>query len=126
MPELKLRQLQYENDTWKRSLAFMMEENILLKNRLSEILKDRFDKFLLEEIEGFQNRSVKQDEFMDQLNKEVKEIDKFLLKEIYEDGKIIREIEKKRKNVRKNLVTAENRFSRLKLDFNHFLSENIL
>ena len=26
MPELKLKQLQYESDTWKRLLGFMMEK----------------------------------------------------------------------------------------------------
>ena len=50
IPELKLIQLQYEINTWKRLLSFMSEENIQLKNRLSEVLKNKFDKNLLEEV----------------------------------------------------------------------------
>ena len=53
MPELKLKQLQNESDSWKKLLGFMMDENIRLKNRLSELLKDKFDKNLLEEVESF-------------------------------------------------------------------------
>ena len=55
MPELKLKQLKYESDTWKRLLDFMMDENIQLKNRLSEVLKDQFDKNLLDDVERFQS-----------------------------------------------------------------------
>ena len=44
MTELKLMQLRHEIDTWKRMLGFMQEENVHLKNRLSDVLKDRFNK----------------------------------------------------------------------------------
>ena len=55
MPDQRLKQLQYESDTWKRLLGIIMDENIQLKNRLSEVLRDRFDKNLLVEVEVFQN-----------------------------------------------------------------------
>ncbi|MBK6634629.1 MAG: hypothetical protein IPG38_10195 [Chitinophagaceae bacterium] len=44
MSPAKLTQLQFETVSWQRLLDFMTDENIHHKNRLSEILKDRFDK----------------------------------------------------------------------------------
>jgi regulator of replication initiation timing len=125
MPELKLKQLQYEAETWKRLLGFMMDENIHLKNRLSEILKDRFDKNLLEEVEGFQSRFVKEDQMIGLLRNEVVELDKLLVREIFEDGSIIKNVDKKLKNLRNNISNAEKQFGKLKSEFNSYLSENM-
>ena len=125
MPELKLKQLQYESDTWKRLLGFMMDENIHLKNRLSEVLKDKFDKNLLVEIEGFQNNFIKEDELIGLLRNDVAGLDKLLEREIFEDGKIVNEIDRRLKNLRNNIVYAEEQFGKLKLEFNNYLSENI-
>jgi regulator of replication initiation timing len=125
MPELKLKQLQYETDTWKRLLGFMMEENIHLKNRLSEVLKDKFDKNLLERVEGFQSNFIREDEMISLLRNDVAELDKLLVREIFEDGTIIKKVDSKLKHLRNNIKNAEKEFSRLKLEFNNYLSENI-
>jgi hypothetical protein len=125
MPELKLKQLQYETDTWKRLLCFMQEENVYLKNRLSEVLKDRFNKDLLEEVESFQSSFIKEDQLIGFLRNEVAEIDSELVKEIFVDGKINKTIEKKINQLRNNLSNAEKRFGKIKMSFNNYLSENI-
>ena len=126
MPELKLKQLQYETETWKRLLGFMTDENIHLKNRLSEILKTNFDHSLLEEVETFHSNFIKEDERISLLKNEVTELDKLLVREIFEDGTIIRKVGSKLKRVRNNIKNAEVQFNRLKLDFNNYLSENII
>jgi hypothetical protein len=125
MPELKLIQLQYESDTWKHLLGFMIDENIRQKNRLSEILKNGFDRNLLEEMENFQTRFIKEDERIRLLRHELVELDKLLIREIFDDGKIIKEINSKFKNLRNNIVITERKFGELKLEFNNFLLENI-
>jgi hypothetical protein len=125
MPALKLKQLQYESDTWKRMLGFMMDENIHLKNRLSEVLKENFDNKLLEDVEHFQSRFVKEDELIGLLRNEVAELDKFLDDGIFNDGIIIKKVDKKLKNLRQNIITAELDFGNLKLAFNNYLSEKI-
>jgi len=126
MSELKLKQLQYETETWKRLLGFMTDENIHLKNRLSEILKTNFDHSLLEEVETFHSNFIKEDERISLLKNEVTELDKLLVREIFEDGTIIRKVGSKLKRVRNNIKNAEVQFNRLKLDFNNYLSENII
>jgi regulator of replication initiation timing len=125
MPELKLKQLQYEADTWKRLLGFMIDENIHLKNRLSEILKDRFDKNLLDEVERFQSRFVKEDQMIGLLRNEVAELDKLLVREAFEDGSIIKQVDRKLKKLRDNINNAERQFGKLKTEFNSYLSENM-
>jgi len=125
MPELKIKQLQYESNTWKRLLGFMMDENVHLKNRVSEVLKNGFDKGLLEEMESFHSRFIKEDDLIGLLRNEVAELDKLLVREIFEDGQLVREIDTKLKKLHKNIITAEKQLSELKLEFNNYLSENI-
>jgi hypothetical protein len=125
MAELKFKQLQYEADTWKRLLGFLMEENIHLKNRLSEILKTSFDEKLLEEVENFQSRFMSEDSMISLLRNNVAEFDKLLLREVFENGQVKKEVAKKVKIMRKNIENAEAQFSKLKAEFNNYLSENI-
>lgn len=125
MPELKLRQLQYEVDTWKRLLGFLSEENIHLKNRLSEILKDEFDKNLLEEVENFQTRFIKEDELIRLLRNNVSELSKLVVREAFEDGVLAREIANKLRDLRAEIKDTERQFGKLKSEFNSYLSENI-
>ena len=125
MPDLKLKQLQYEADTWKRSLAFMMDENIHLKIRLSEILKDKYDATLLEVAEDFQSNFIKEDELIGLLRNDIAELDKLFGMEIFNDGWILKEIDVKLKNLRNNITTAERQFGKLKVDFNSYLLQNL-
>jgi regulator of replication initiation timing len=126
IPELKIKQLQYEINSWKRLLDFIMEENIHLKNRLSEILKDRFDKYLLEEVDGFQTRFIRKDNLIALLRNEITEVDKLLHQEMFLEGTLLKNAEIKVKRLHKNINNAEKQFGRLKSDFHRFLSHNIL
>ncbi len=125
MTELKLKQLQYETDAWKRLLGFIQEENVHLKNRLAEVLKDKFNNNLLEEVEIFQAGFIKEDELISFLRNEVAEIDDELDKEIFVDGKVNKKIEKKIYLLRKNLISSEKRFDKMKLAFTNYLAQNI-
>lgn len=126
LPELLLKQLQYEINTWKRLLDFTMEENIRFKNRLSEILEYRFNTALLEDVERFQNRFIQQDEIISLLGNEITETENLVVGKISRNGTIIPAADKKLKRMRKNMIAAEKRFSRTKTMFNHFLAEKIL
>ncbi|MGZ8510886.1 MAG: hypothetical protein ACXWV6_12030 [Chitinophagaceae bacterium] len=123
--ELKLKQLQFESNAWKRLLCFMMDENVHLKNRITEILKNDTDNNLLEEIENFQNNLVRQDEVISLLRHDTAELDKLLVREIFEDGAITKEINKKLKDLRNNISTAEQQFTKVKLEFNNYLLETL-
>lgn len=126
MPEQKLKQLQYESDTWKRLLAFLKDENVYLKNRLSEILKNGFETNLLDEIELFQTRFIKEDEMISSLQTDISELDKLLVREIFEDGRIMKKVKKRIKQLKAEMKTAETQFRKMKQEFINYLSENIL
>lgn len=126
MPELKLRQLQFESDSWKRLLGFIIDENIHLKNRLSELLKNGFGGNWLDEMETFHNQLVKEDDRIGLLRNEIAELDRLLVREVFEDGRIIKDVERRLKKLRHNITNTEEQFGKLKLEFNSFLSENIL
>ena len=121
MLQLKLKQLQNESDTWKQLLGFMMEENINLRDRLSELLKDKFDTNLLEEVEGFQTSFLKKDDLIGILRNDVAELDKLLKQEIFEDKKINNDIDRRMTKLHDNIITAEIQLSNLKLTFNNYL-----
>jgi hypothetical protein len=121
MPELKIKQIEFESGTWKRLLSFMIYENIYLKKMLSEVLKCRIDKNLLEEIEDFHNRLLKQDEFIGLLRNEIAEFDKLSIAEIINDDKIADEATRKLKNLRHSMMNAEKHFAKLKFEFINFL-----
>lgn len=125
MPDGQLIQLQYESDTMKRLLGFMMDENIHLKNRLSEVLKTEFNKNLLDEVELFLSRFIKEDELIGLLRNDLSALDKLLMKNAFEKELIKKEVYKRMKNLANNILTAERQFSKLKLEFNNYLSENM-
>ena len=125
MPDLKLKQLQHESDAWKRLLCFMMDENVHLKYRLSEVLKDKFDKNLLDELENFQNRFIKEDEQVGLLRNDVAELDKLFVREIFGDGEIMKKVGIQLKKLRKNIESAERQFGKMKSEFNSYLLENL-
>ncbi len=125
MPQKKVKQIQFESNTWKRLLDFFREENVYFKNRLSDILKESFDRNLLEALENFQSRFIIQDELNRALRKEISELDKLLLDEKIKEAISKPVIERLLGNLRENLSKSERRFCALHLDFNKYLSENI-
>ncbi len=125
MPEMKLQQLKYESNTWKRVLGFMTEENVHLKNRLSQILKEKFNADLLEEAEVFQSNFVKEDELIGLLRNDIAELDKLLEREMFEGGNTIKEVKRKLQKIRSNMEIAEKQFGTLKSGFNSYFFKNI-
>ncbi|MBX9781729.1 MAG: hypothetical protein K2X48_00410 [Chitinophagaceae bacterium] len=124
MQDLLLKQLQYECDTWKRLLAFLMDENVHLKNRLSEIVKNRDGTTSLNEIERFQTDFLKGDELIKVLRDDISEVDKLLQKEVFEDGALEKKIQTKFSKIRVNIPLAERQLGQLKKDFNNYLLAN--
>jgi hypothetical protein len=122
MSKVKLGQLKYESDTWKRLMGFLMDENVHLKNRLSEVLKANFENSLLNDVENFHSEFIRTDELIGLVRNDIAEFDSLLTREVFEDGAIVKQVEKK---LRHGVRAAEEHFGRLKSAFNSYLSENI-
>jgi hypothetical protein len=125
MTEPKIQQFVYENETWKRLLEFLQAENVFLKNRLAQIASEDIDSEMLEEAEYFQNHFVEEDEKITLLRSEVAAQGSLLSREVFENGLIIKEVMRQQKKMRKSMEAAEQRFNRLKFEFNDFLSDNL-
>jgi hypothetical protein len=125
LEELKIGQLQIEISTWKRFLNFFRDENVCLKNRLSDILMTGFEKMLLEELENFQTKFIKHDEAINLLRNDLAELDKLLSNQKpgnqINGNTLIRKLD----HFRNNIINSEKQFGQLQLKFNTYLAENI-
>ena len=53
--------MRHELGTWQRTLNYILQENICLKNRLAELIKEGMENDLLEQVEYFQNQFLNKD-----------------------------------------------------------------
>lgn len=125
MNHSKIQQFIHENETWKRLLEFIQAETVFLKTRLAQITKEDVNNQLLEQSEYFQNEFITEDDLIGMLRQEVAELDNWLTREVFEDGVIIKEVIKRQKKIRKEMEIAEQKFNKLKFEFNNYLSENL-
>ena len=125
MIDLKLKQIEHEIETWKRMLLYMQEENIHLKNRLSEVLKDRFDNKMLEVVEVFQSRFIMLDDLVSSLKKEIAAVEETFYPKTNSAESVAHTSEKSITAIRNDLEVAEKMFAGIKTAFNHYLLENI-
>lgn len=125
MPAPLLRQLQSESATWKRILSFLVDENIHLKNRMSEILKTDCNKGLLEKLEGFQTSFICTDALMELLRNDVMEFDNGLGADLQGDQLINKNIPGRLQRMRRNISLAERAFNQRQTAFYNYLTENI-
>ena len=120
IPERGLKQFQSEIETWKRLLQSRIEENVLLKIRLSDILKNNYDQNWLEEIEVFQSQFIGQDEIMSLLRKDIANLYDLFTNDLSAKEQIRKTIERTMMKLHNDMTTSANNFNHLKLAFNNF------
>ncbi|MBP7556457.1 MAG: hypothetical protein KA821_09340 [Chitinophagaceae bacterium] len=125
MPTLKIRQLQYESNGWKRTLSFLTDENIHLKNRLSEILQENSGKDLLTNAENFQTGFLRHDALINLLKNDISQFDKLLVSELLADEPFAASVELFCQNIRIKINSLKKQFDQLKTDFNDYLLKSI-
>lgn len=125
MNDGKIHQFQHETESWKRLLEFLQVENVFLKTRLAQITREDVDNELLEQSEYFQNQFIREDEMISVMRHDVSEQDSWLTREVFEDGAIIKEVTRRQKKLRREIEIAEQKFNKLKFEFNNYLSENL-
>ena len=120
---LKPAQFVHENKTWLRLLEFFKQENTVLKTRLAEVLDHKNNKEFLALAEHFQNMFIIKDEFIDELRHDVNgQVQALTGKDkIMPDQKVI----KKQEKLRNEMEYMETDFSKLKNEFNRYLSTNL-
>ena len=119
-PKMDIRRFQAEIETWKQALNSRMEENLLMKSRLSEILRNNYDQNSLEKIEDFQTQFIKEDELNHSLRSDVNNLDNFWYNHMFENEKMEKSFEMKMKKLNKDITNSIIRFHILKSAFNDF------
>lgn len=122
---MNVRQFQTEIETWKRLLNSRMEENVLLKIQISDILRDNYDQNSLEKIEEFQTRFIREDELINTLRRGVNDLDNLLYGKLFESVKMEKSFDTKMENLRKDIANSTVRFRILKSTFNDFKHKQI-
>jgi hypothetical protein len=115
----KRKQLRLETNRWKKLLNVMRDENIDLKNRLADILKNDFDKSLLEHLEYFHARFIREDERIGLIRDDVAAIDKIILDPFLKTDEVVKQADIPLIILRNNVSHAEKQFNELKLEFSN-------
>ena len=126
MKHLILSSFLHEVETWKRLLDFMQTENVHMKNQLAQFLNQPISSNLLEEIENYQNVFITEDKFIalfkHDLVKQLAEI-----KNELSSKKVILDITiQQHKKTRREIGLGEQQFSKLKYEFNSYLTDKLL
>ena len=118
--EKSVRQFQTEIEDWKKILNSRMDENALLKSRLSDIVKNNYDQNLLEEIEEFQTEFIREDELINSLRRDVNDLDNLLYSKMFEEGKMEKSFETKMDQLGRDISNSVTRFRILQSAFDDF------
>lgn len=113
-------QFLHENKTWNRLLEFFKQENAFLKTRLAEVVDHRTDKEFLTLAEQFQNKFIIKDEYIDELRHDVNLQQQGLNKK--DNEQLDRNTLKKQEKLRNEMEYFEKDFTKLKNEFNKYLS----
>lgn len=125
MDDINLRLLQYESAIWKHLLTDLKDENVELKIRLSKVLWRKLPGKMLEQVEDYQNQFLIMDELILLLRNEVVEMDFLLSGEVFENGKLKKNIDRKLKQLNQQILTMEEKFMTLKKGFRNFADQKV-
>ena len=117
-------EIKYENEVGKKLLQGLQQDNVLLKNKLSEILKLNIRDGILEKAENFQTSFLLADERISFLRKDNTELCRQFLKATG-DRNAIEELSQKQKQLKKQIKQEEKEFNKLKLAFNSYIASVI-
>ena len=118
-----LKQADRELDYFKRLITFMKEENIHLKNRISDAVISTKEEALLNKLEYFQSRSVNYDTIIFIAELDVAALTNALKKAGDPLSGTAEVIIKETGKIRNDLFLISKDFIQLKSQFNKFLTE---
>ena len=113
------QQMRHELGTWQRTLNYILQENIYLKNRLAELIKEGMENDLLEQVEYFQNQFLNKDAVIALLRQDI------VHEQQLNGDLMLPSNTAKHDKLRRDMELMEMEFSRLKFDFNNYLSKSL-
>jgi hypothetical protein len=122
----KLEQFRYEEASWIRTVDYLQQENIMLKNRLAEIMQYEVDENMLEQAEMYQNIFLGKDAILAILRHDIKEVERLLSSQKNGEAENTEaRLLKKQLKLRQDMEKMENEFNRIKRQFNGYLADTL-
>jgi hypothetical protein len=115
--ENDVRQFEDVLESWKKLLNSRVEENVLRKNNISQILKNNHGEISIDEIEEFQNQFIIEDEWIHILKMHINDLEKLLHGRMFEEGKIKESFDTKMRNLGFDIFNSTTRFRILQSAF---------
>lgn len=113
---------QEEQQKWLRTLDYLQQENIFLKNQLANIIKNDISSVSLEKAEYFQNEFLNKDAVIALIRYDIVKQNK---SNTSLDPETERKSVKRHEKLRSDIEKMEKEFSRLKHDFSVYLTKGI-
>jgi hypothetical protein len=120
----RAQQYGHEVDTWLRTLAYLQQENIYLKNRVADLLRYDINDAFLEDMEYFHTKFIDKDAVLSLMRHDVSELADKLDKRNGPHGP--KALLLKEEQLRRDMEKMEAEFSRLKTDFNKYVFDVLL
>lgn len=111
---------QTELKSWLRKLEILQQENVLLKNKVAEILKHDIDRLTVDRLEHYLACFIEKDAVLALLRKEVADELKVVG---YAKAEAEGALEKKMESLQKDIAQMEFEFYKLKTDFSSYVAE---
>ena len=122
----RLCQFTYENNSWKRILEFIRQENILVKNHLAEVISlSQADQLFLDDVEYLLNNLLQIETAVGLIYKDIEAFDKLTAKEFFIDGNQQKVIGL-HNTIKKDIKNVEAEFTKLKTRADNLLSDILL
>jgi hemerythrin superfamily protein len=120
------RQLALEIESWTRLLRFLSDENVQMKMRFANLLKNFEDNRYLIQLEQLNDSFISQDELIKLLRNEVVGVTRMLQRDDINKRDQATLLEKKVTALRKNIQVAEQQFVQLRRRFDQFQHDSRL
>lgn len=116
--DARAQQYGHEVNTWLRTLDYLQQENIYLKNRVADLLQYDVHSDYLDKIEYFHNKFIDKDAVLSLLRHDMIEL---AAKVDLQDERTTKQALQKEEHLRRDMEKMETEFSRLKSDFNEYV-----
>lgn len=120
---LLVNQFRRENEGWRQTLEFLIEEDIILKEGISEVLKNMIqtDDGVLKKLEHFHNLLIKQNDTVRLLRTGVADMGEKINLDYYFETDLSNSITRIQRILRNQMEKVELEFLKLKFDFNDYI-----
>lgn len=117
----RMQQYSHEVETWLRTLDYLQQENIFLKNRVADLLQYDLNDAYLDKVEYFHNKFLDKDAVLSLLRHDISELCERFQNEVWDESS-----SNKAASLRRDMEKMEAEFSRLKAEFNKYVFDVFL